>query len=128
MDLLEDIYRKPLVLMRRLVYLLTRKNTAALSDYMKRELYGMEVREQAVVSQVISMAGQVIAVRRDTVAINKKLRLRLLQEGDQLRISKNPIRFDQKRNIYVALLDSSYSNLAIKLSDYITDIHVSDQG
>ena len=128
MDLLENIYRKLPVLVRRLVYLLTRKNTAALNDYMKRELYGMEAREQAVVSQVISMAGQVIAVRRDTVAINKKLRLRLLQEGDQLRISKKPIRFDKKRNIYIALLDNSYNNLAIKLSDYITDIHVSDQG
>jgi hypothetical protein len=128
MDLLEDIYRKLPVLVRRLVYLLTRKNTAALNDYMKRELYGMEAREQAVVSHVISMAGQVIAVRRDTVAINKKLRLRLLQEGDQLRISKKPIRFDKKRNIYIALLDNSYNNLAIKLSDYITDIHVSDQG
>jgi len=102
---------------------LTRKNTSALRDYMKRELYGMGIREQDAVQEVLSMAGQVITVRRDTVAINKKLKPWLLQEGDRIRISKNPIIFDKQQNIYVALLDSDYNIFAIKLRDYLTDIH-----
>ena len=94
---------------------------------MKREMYGMDIREQAAVKQVLSMAGRVITVRRDTVAINRKLKLCLLQEGDQIRISKNPILFDEERNIYVALLDSNYNDLALKLADYLTDIYAADE-
>ena len=127
MNLQNDIFGFTAVLVRRLAYLLSRRKTAALDDYLKRELYGMGLHEQAVVRQVISMAGQLIAVRRDTVGISKKLRICLLQEGDQLRISKNPLLFDQKRTVYIALLDQAYRHVAIRLSDYITDIHVSDK-
>lgn len=117
------VFGSAATLVRRLSYLLTRKNTSALRDYMKRELYGMGIREQDAVQEVLSMAGQVITVRRDTVAINKKLKPWLLQEGDRIRISKNPIIFDKQQNIYVALLDSDYNIFAIKLRDYLTDIH-----
>ena len=126
MSVRNSIFSKIGVLGRRLAYLLTRRDISSLGDYMKREMYGMDIREQAAVKQVLSMAGRVITVRRDTVAINRKLKLCLLQEGDQIRISKNPILFDEERNIYVALLDSNYNDLALKLADYLTDIYAAD--
>ena len=88
----------------------------------------MGIREQQAVQEVLSMAGQVITVRRDTVAFNKRLKPWLLQKGVQVRISKNPVLFDQAGNIYISLLDKSYNNLAIMLPNYITDIHVSNEG
>jgi hypothetical protein len=88
----------------------------------------MDMREQVVISQVISMAGEGIAVRQNTVGINKKNKPCLLEKGNQVKISKNPFMIDQDGNVYIILLDQYYRYLAIRLSDYITDIHVSDQG
>ena len=125
---LTNIFRNTAVLIRRFAYLLTRKTTTALGGDLGRELYGMDMREQVVVRQVISMAGQFITVRWDTVGFNKQNKLCLLEKGNQLKISKNPFLIDQQGNVYIILLDQSYNYLAIKLSDYITDIYVSDQG
>ena len=123
-----NIFRDFPVLIRRIAYFLTRKNTAALSDELKREMYGMDIREQLVIDQVISMAGQVIAVRQNTVGITKKNKFFLLEEDSQVKISKNPFMVDQEGNVYVIVLDKSYKYLAIRLSDYITDVHASGQG
>ncbi len=125
---LTNIFRNTPVLIRRIAYFFTRKTTAALADDLKREMYGMDMREQLVMNQVISMAGQVIAVRQNTVGINKKNKFFLLEEGSQVKISKNPFMIDQEGNVYVIVLDQSYKYLAIGLSDYITDVHVSGQG
>jgi hypothetical protein len=116
------------VLIRRIAYFLVRKNTATLSDELRREIYGMDMREQLVINQVISMAGQVIALRQNTVGITKKNKYFLLEEGSQVKISKNPFMVDQEGNVYVIVLDKSYKYLAIRLTDYITDVHVSSQG
>ena len=116
------------VLIRRIEYFLVRKNTATLSDELRREMYGMDKREQLVINQVISMAGQVIALRQNTVGITKKNKYFLLEEGSQVKISKNPFMVDQEGNVYVIVLDKSYKYLAIRLTDYITDVHVSSQG
>jgi len=116
------------VLIRRIAYFLVRKNTATLSDELRREMYGMDMREQLVINQVISMAGQVIALRQNTVGITKKNKYFLLEEGSQVKISKNPFMVDQEGNVYVIVLDKSYKYLAIRLTDYITDVHVSSQG
>jgi hypothetical protein len=116
------------VLIRRIAYFLARKNTATLSDELRREMYGMDMREQLVINQVISMAGQVIALRQNTVGITKKNKYFLLEEGSQVKISKNPFMVDQEGNVYVIVLDKSYKYLAIRLTDYITDVHVSSQG
>ena len=124
---LTTIFRNTAVLIRRFAYLLTRKTTAALGGDLGRELYGMDMREQVVVRQVIAMAGQSVTVRWNTVGINKQKKLCLLEKGNQLKISKNPFLIDLAGNVYVILLDQSYKYLAIKLSDYITDIYVSDQ-
>jgi hypothetical protein len=125
---LTTIFRNTAVLIRRLAYLLTRKTPAALGGDLGRELYGMDMREQVVVRQVISMAGQSVTVRWNTVGFNKQNKLCLLEKGNQLKISKNPFLIDQQGNVYVILLDQGYKYLAIKLSDYISDIYVSDQG
>jgi hypothetical protein len=116
------------VIIRRIAYFLARKNTATLSDELRREMYGMDMREQLVINQVISMAGQVIALRQNTVGITKKNKYFLLEEGSQVKISKNPFMVDQEGNVYVIVLDKSYKYLAIRLTDYITDVHVSSQG
>jgi hypothetical protein len=116
------------VLIRRIAYFLVRKNTATLSDELRREMYGMDMREQLVINQVITMAGQVIALRQNTVGITKKNKYFLLEEGSQVKISKNPFMVDQEGNVYVIVLDKSYKYLAIRLTDYITDVHVSSQG
>ena len=116
------------VIIRRIAYFLARKNTATLSDELRREMYGMDMREQLVINQVISMAGQVIALRQNTVGITKKNKYFLLEEGTQVKISKNPFMVDQEGNVYVIVLDKSYKYLAIRLTDYITDVHVSSQG
>ena len=116
------------VLIRRIAYFLVRKNTATLSDELRREMYGMDMREQLVINQVISMAGQVIALRQNTVGITKKNKYFLLEEGSQVKISKNPFMVDQEGNVYVIVLDKSYKYLAIRLTGYITDVHVSSQG
>jgi hypothetical protein len=124
---LTTIFRNTAVLIRRLAYLLTRKTPAASGGDLERVLYGMDICEQVVVRQVISMAGQSVTVRWNTVGFYKQNKLCLLEQGNQLKISKNPFLIDQQGNVYVILLDQSYKYLAIKLSDYISDIHVSDQ-
>jgi hypothetical protein len=113
----------------RLAHLSTRRTPAELADALRRELYGMGRREQVAARQVISRAGQVVTVRQDTVATGKKSRPCYLKKGSQMKISTtSPLRIDPAGDAQVNVLDQSNKYLTIKLSDYIRDIYVSDQG
>jgi hypothetical protein len=114
-------------IVRRLAQLSTRRTSAGLADDLRRELYGMSMREQAVVRQVISMAGQVVTVRLDTIAFGKKSRPCYLEKGSQVKISKNPLRLEPEGGVQVIVLDQSNKYLSITLSDYIRDIYINDQ-
>jgi hypothetical protein len=114
-------------IIRWLARVASRSTPAELANELRRELYGMGIREQAVARQVISRAGQVVTVRRDTVATGKKTIPCYLKKGSQVKISTNPLRIDPAGGVLVNVLDHSDKNLSIKLSDYIQDIYVSDQ-
>jgi hypothetical protein len=110
-------------IVRWLAHLSTRRTPAELDDELRRELYGMDMREQAVVRQVISSAGQVVTVRRDTVATGKKSIPCYLKKGGQVKISTNPLRIDPAGGVQINVLDQRDKYLSIKLSDYIRDIY-----
>jgi hypothetical protein len=116
-------------IVRWLARLSTRRTPAELADDLRRELYSMGRREQVAARQVISRAGQVVTVRRDTVATGKKSRPCYLKEGSQVKISTtSPLRIDPAGDVQVNVLDQSDKDLTIKLSDYIRDIYISDRG
>lgn len=110
-------------IVRWLAHLSTRRTPAELDDELRRKLYGMNMREQAVVRQVISSAGQVVTVRRDTVATGKKSIPCYLKKGRQVKISTNPLRIDPAGDVQINVLDQRDKYLSIKLSDYIRDIY-----
>ena len=91
-------------------------------------MYGMNMREQVAVEQVISRAGQAVTVREPTIAFGKKNTTCLLEKGSHLKISKHPLQIDEDGNVQVILLNQSNKYLFLRLSDYITAIHVSQYG
>lgn len=98
------------------------------SSRLERELYGMDAQEQAVVRRIISMAGQAVPVRQDTVAIDRKYKPRYLEQGRQVRIAENPFYMDSRGGARIIVSDENNQQLFIKLSDYLQDIHAADQG
>ena len=69
---LTSILRNTPDLIRKLAYTPSRGNAAESADNLKRELYGMNLREQSAVEQVMSRAGQALTVREPTIAFGKK--------------------------------------------------------
>ena len=69
---LTSIFRNTPDLIRKFAYTSSRGNTAELADNLRRELYGMNMREQSAVEQVMSRAGQAVTVREPTIAFGKK--------------------------------------------------------
>ena len=67
-----SILRNAPDLIRKFAYTSSRGNTAELADNLRRELYGMNMREQSAVKQVMSRAGQAVTVREPTIAFGKK--------------------------------------------------------
>jgi len=55
-----QVFRNTPDLIRKFAYLSSRGNTTELADNLRRELYGMNMREQSVIEQVISRAGQAV--------------------------------------------------------------------
>jgi hypothetical protein len=121
---LTSIFRNTPDLVRRFSFLSSRKDTAVLADNLRRELYGMNMREQAAVMQVMSQPGQAVTVREPTIAFGKKSTVFLLEKGSHLQISKHPLHLDEDGNVQVILLNQSNKHLFLRLSDYITAIHV----
>ena len=88
-------------------------------------MYGMNMREQAVVKQVILRAGQAVTVREPTIAFGKKNTPSFLEKGSQVKISEHPLQLDENGNVQVILLDRSNKHMFLRLSDYISAFHVS---
>ena len=122
---LTSILRNTPGFIRKFADLSSRGNTAELADNLRRELYGMNMREQSAVEQVMSRAGQAVTVREPTIAFGKNNTSTFLEKGSQMKISKHPLRLDQNGNVRVVLLDQSNKYLCLRLSDYIAAIHVS---
>jgi hypothetical protein len=119
---LTNIFRNTPRLVQRLTSFSGRGNTAELSDNLRRELYGMNKRDQFAVMQVISQAGQAVTVREPTMAIGKNT-FSLLGKGSQVKLSKHPLRLDENGNVQVIVVDQSNKCLFLRLSDYISAIH-----
>jgi hypothetical protein len=115
-------------IVHRLAHWSTRRNSAEPADALKRELYGMGVREQAVVKQVIAMTGQAVTIRKDTVAFGKKGRPCYLEQGSQVTISENPLRIDAETGVQVVVVDPGGKPLSIRMSDYIRDVYAGARG
>jgi hypothetical protein len=122
---LTNIFRNTPSLFRRFAYLSSRRDTAEFADNLRRELYGMDMREQSAVEQVISRAGQAATVREPTIAFGKKNTSSLLEKGSRVKISKQPLRLDKNGNVRVVILNQSNKYLFLRLSDYIAAIHAS---
>jgi hypothetical protein len=69
---LTSIFRNPPDLIRKFACTSSRGNAAVSADNLRRELYGMNMREQSAVEQVMSRAGQAVTVREPTIAFGKK--------------------------------------------------------
>jgi hypothetical protein len=122
---LTSILRYTPDLIRKFAYTSSRGNTAELADNLRRELYGMNMREQSAVEQVMSRAGQAATVHDPTIAFGKKNTTTFLEKGSRVKISKHPLRLDKNGNVWVVLLNQSNKYLLLRLPDYIAAIHVS---
>ena len=105
------------------VYPSTQTTSGDLRDEIERKLFGMDVQQQVVVKQIISMAGQAVPVKSDTIAIDRNHKPYYLGQGKQVKISENPLLFDTKGNAHIIVIDESDHDIFIKLSDYILDIY-----
>ena len=86
-----NVFGKNPSIVRWLTHEATQSTSVELANDIRRELYGMGMREQAVARQVISKAGQFVTVHRDTVATGKKSIPCYLKKGIQVKISTNPV-------------------------------------
>lgn len=121
---LTNIFRNTSGLIRRFAFLSTREDSAELVDNLRRELYGMNMREQTAVDQLILRAGQAVTVRESTIAFGKKNTSCLLEKGSHVKISKHPLRLDENGNLQVLLLNQSNKYVSLRLSDYIDAFHL----
>jgi len=124
---LSKVFRRRPGIGHRTIHGSTSRTAGDFIDGLDRILYGMEMHEQFVVRKVLSMAGQTVPVQNDTVAIGKKMTPCYLQKGTQVKISENPLSFDQQAEILINVFDGSRQDLSIRLSDYIQDIYVDSQ-
>ena len=122
---LTSIFRDTPGLIRKFAYTSSRENTAELADNLRRELYGMTMREQSAVDQLILRAGQAVTVREPTIAFGKNSTSFLLEKGSHVKISRHPLQLDENGNVRVILINQSNKHLFLTLSDYIDAIHVS---
>lgn len=65
--------------------------------------------------------------QKDTVAFDNKMPPCYLKKGTQLKLSENPLQFDQQSEILIIVSDASSKYLSIRLSDYIQDVYVSSR-
>ena len=61
----------------------------------------MEMHQQFVVRKVHSLAGKTVPVQYDTVTIDKEMRPCHLTKGTQMKISENPLLFDQQGKVRI---------------------------
>jgi hypothetical protein len=101
-----------------------RKASGQSTDELDRILYGMEMHEQRVVRQVISMAGEAVPVQNDTIGIGKNNTPRYLEKGTLIRISASPLLPDHQGVVHIKVFDERNQSLSLRLSDYIRDIYV----
>ena len=110
-------------IVHRLAHWSTRRTGVDSADELKRELYGMNLREQAVVEQVLAKIGQPVTIRRDTVAFGKKGRPCYLEQGSRVKISANPLRVEPETGLQVVVVGPGGKKMSMRMSDYIRDIH-----
>ena len=89
---LTKIFRIEPVIVRRIVRPSPRDEVSELVNELKREMYGMDVHEQAVVNEIMLRIGQAVTIRRDTIAFGKNDRPCHLETGSQVRIPRIPFR------------------------------------
>lgn len=121
-----DIVKNTADRIRRLSYLSTRERTAELAENMKRELYGMNMREQLAAKRLLSQAGQTVAVCNSAIAFRKDGIVRFLEKGSQVKLSNRPLQLDESGNIQVVLHDYRNKSLVMNLSDYLAAIDTSE--
>ena len=111
---------------RRFTSSSARAASAEQADKMRRELYGMNRREQSAANHALAKAGQTVTVRTPTLAFSRQGTSCLLAKGSQVTISKHPLALDGDRNVQVILLNQRNTHLLMGLSDYVTAIQSRD--
>ena len=86
----------------------------------------MGMRERGAVRQILAMAGQVVSVRQDTVAVDKTRKPIFLGSGTQVKISEYPLTIDPQGEIHVNICNENNNKISIRVSDYMRDIYVSN--
>jgi hypothetical protein len=107
---------------RRFTHSSSRERIPALTANIKRELYGMNMREQLAAKQVLSQAGQTVAVRQSTIAFGKDCVFRFLEKGSHVKLSKHPLQLDENGTVEVVLHEHSNKYMFLPLSDYLAAI------
>jgi hypothetical protein len=102
------------------------ERTAELASNIKRELYGLNMREQLAAKHLLSRAGQTVVLRESTIAFGKDGFFRFLGKGSQTKLSNSPLRLDETGNVQVVLHDHGNKHLFLNLSDYLTAIDASE--
>jgi len=95
---------------------------------LKRELYGMNVREEAAVRHILSNTGQRITICRDTIAFGRKGKPCVLEKGSHVTIPGVPLQIDADQGVQVVVIDRKNQYLAMRLPDYIRDVCTGQQG
>ena len=98
-----------------------------LMSELRRELYGMGLREQLAVKQLVLMAGEMVLVHHDTVAMTRRKTPVCLKKNQRVRISDDPLAFDPQGRIQVNLLGERGRKLSVSLSDFSRGICVTEK-
>lgn len=119
---LTNIFSNETGITRRLFHSPPRDALEELVNDLRREMYGMDRQEEAVVKRLIANSGQRVTICRSTVAVAKKGKPCYLKEGSQVKIAKIPFQIDADRGVQVVVVDQYGNYMSLKLSDYIRDI------
>ena len=118
-----DVFRHKLSIGTGHAHLPFRTSPRELTSDLERQLYGMGMREQSIVKQILTMAGDAVLIQQHTFAIDKKNHPCYLEKGKKVRISENPLIFDRQGDAHINILDETDKSLSMRLSDYIEDIY-----
>jgi hypothetical protein len=121
---LTNIFLVEAGIVRRFFRSSSRNALVELAGDLKREMYGMDTYEQAVVNEVMVKTGQAVTIRRNTIAFGKNDKPCHLEKGSQVRIPGIPFRIDADRGLQIVVLDQNNRHVSMRLSDYMRDVYV----
>jgi hypothetical protein len=119
---LTKFFQKEPGLVRRFARPAPRDPLDDLVNDLKRELYGMDMREENAVRQILTSTGQWVTICRDTIAFGRKGEPCALERGSQVKIPGIPLQLDADRGVQVVVMDRKNQSLSMRLPDFIRDV------